>query len=77
MLQETLGRLFAGRRDLARARADGGVGSPDDMLDKARFKVDVKHASAWWRKIALVDHCVARLPLEHGKTKKDQGACEI
>jgi len=50
MLQETLGRLFAGRRDLARARADGGVGSPDDMLDKARFKVDVKHASAWWRK---------------------------
>jgi hypothetical protein len=21
-----------------------------DMLDKARFKVDVKHASAWWRK---------------------------
>jgi hypothetical protein len=51
--------------------------SADDMLDKARFKVDVKHASAWWRKIALVDHCVARLPLEHGKTKKDQGACEI
>ena len=27
--------LFAGRRDLARARADGGVGSPDDVLDKA------------------------------------------
>jgi hypothetical protein len=51
--------------------------SADDMLDKARFKVYVKHASAWWRKIALVDHCVARLPLEHGKTKKDQGACEI
>lgn len=25
-------------------RADGGVGSPDDMLDKARFQVDVKHA---------------------------------
>ena len=58
-------------------RADGGVGSPDDMLDKARFQVDVKHASAWWHKIALVDHCVARLPLDHRKTKKDQAACEI
>ena len=34
--------LFA--TGFARARADGGVGSPDDMLDKARFQAGRREA---------------------------------
>jgi hypothetical protein len=39
MLKRRRDPLFASRRDLVRARADGGVGSPDGMLDKASFQV--------------------------------------